>query len=107
MNRLTATDVPEQLNRNIATVMQEHSSGGKVHMYLFTAMEKLKNGRHFIHLPSCLFHYFLIWTTDEQVYAMPLSLLTFLTNSNPGTCALHPSGFSRFGIYYYSIPIPM
>lgn len=32
MNRLTATDVPEQLNRNIATVMQEHSSGGKVHM---------------------------------------------------------------------------
>lgn len=30
MNRLTATGVPVQLNRNIATVMQEHSSGGKV-----------------------------------------------------------------------------
>lgn len=41
MNRLTATGVPVQLNRNITIVMQEHSSGGKVHV-LFTAMETFK-----------------------------------------------------------------
>lgn len=91
MNRLTATGVPVQLNRNIATVMQEHSSGDR-YMYLFTAMETFKNERHFIHLPFWL----STISYGEQVYAMPWSLLTFLTISILEH--VHPSGFSR--VYY-------
>lgn len=55
MNRLTATGVPVQFNRNIATVRQEHSSGGKVHVPFYS------NGNFFKKMDDTSFIYPLVF----------------------------------------------